>query len=34
MKQGRKNGQGIYYYIDGRVYKGSWVDDQIQGFGV
>lgn len=33
MKKGVKNGQGIYYYLDGRVYKGSWADDQINGFG-
>jgi len=27
MKKGVKSGEGIYYYLDGRVYKGNWVDD-------
>ena len=34
MNHGKKNGQGIYYYADGRVYKGMWTNDEIQGFGV
>lgn len=33
MQAGKRHGQGIFYYIDGRVYKGTWIEDQIQGYG-
>lgn len=33
MKKGVRHGDGIYYYIDGRVYKGTWADDEINGYG-
>lgn len=33
MKNNAKNGQGIYYYLDGRLYKGFWVNDAINGYG-
>jgi hypothetical protein len=33
MRNNKKNGEGIFYYIDGRVYKGTWKDDQIHGYG-
>jgi hypothetical protein len=33
MKRGVRSGEGIYYYLDGRVYKGNWADNQINGFG-
>jgi hypothetical protein len=34
MKFGKKEGDGIFYYIDGRIYKGKWHNDLINGFGV
>ncbi len=34
MNNGSRHGQGIFYYLDGRVFKGSWVDDLITGQGV
>jgi hypothetical protein len=34
MRNGQKNGQGIFYYLDGRVFKGVWVEDEIEGYGV
>jgi hypothetical protein len=34
MKNGVKQGEGIFYYLDGRVYKGSWMNDVISGYGV
>jgi len=33
MRNNQKNGQGIYYYVDGRLYKGFWVNDTINGYG-
>lgn len=33
MRNGKKNGKGIFYYIDGRVYKGAWENDLIHGYG-
>lgn len=33
MLNGNRHGQGIYYYLDGNVYKGTWAEDQIQGQG-
>ena len=24
--QGKMNGNGTYHYIDGRIYKGGWID--------
>lgn len=33
MRNGKKNGQGIFYYLDGRVYKGNWENDFPQGYG-
>ena len=26
---GKMNGNGTYYYVDGRIYKGGW-DDGVQ----
>lgn len=33
MRGHRKNGEGIFYFIDGRVYKGNWSDDEMHGYG-
>ena len=33
MRNGKKNGQGIFYYIDGRMYNGNWENDIIHGYG-
>lgn len=24
--EGKPNGNGTYYYVDGRIYKGGWKD--------
>ena len=29
FKDGKFNGQGTYYFGDGRVWKGLWKDDQF-----
>lgn len=34
MKRGVKDGKGIYYYGDGRVYRGEWKKGKREGFGV
>jgi len=28
MVEGMREGKGIFYYLDGRVYKGEWVHDK------
>lgn len=33
MRNGKKNGEGTFYYADGRVFKGKWENDQIHGYG-
>jgi hypothetical protein len=30
---GKKHGQGIYYFSDGGYYDGQWYEDQMHGFG-
>ena len=30
----KKNGYGIFYFQNGNVYKGEWVNDQKHGKGV
>lgn len=34
FKQGRRNGQGTYTFVDGTVYVGDWVNGKIEGYGV
>lgn len=34
MKNGIREGQGTFYYIDGRVYRGAWHNDMKTGYGV
>jgi hypothetical protein len=29
MRNGKRSGQGIFYFIDGRIYKGALIDDEI-----
>ena len=31
---GKKNGQGVFYYEDGNRYEGTYVDDKRNGQGV
>ncbi len=31
---GKKNGQGTYYYSDGTVYEGNFINGKKKGFGV
>lgn len=33
MVAGLREGKGIYYFVDGRVYKGEWVRDKKEGYG-
>ena len=33
MRVGKKNGEGIFYYLDGRIFKGSWKENEISGYG-
>lgn len=33
-KNGRKHGNGTYYYASGQKYSGDWVNDQKTGKGV
>uniref|UniRef100_T1JAJ0 Phosphatidylserine decarboxylase n=1 Tax=Strigamia maritima TaxID=126957 RepID=T1JAJ0_STRMM len=33
-KDNRKNGYGIYYYINGDTYDGTWKDNQKHGIGI
>jgi len=28
------NGEGAYYWKDGRIYIGNWVDNKINGYGI
>lgn len=28
-----KNGEGIYYYLDGSYYEGKWKEDKCHGKG-
>ena len=32
-ENGKKHGQGIFYYPDGSRYEGSWIDDVRNGTG-
>ena len=29
-----REGKGVFYYLDGRVFKGDWLRDKKEGFGV
>jgi len=31
VKDGKKNGLGMYVYADGSAFKGQWTDDQLEG---
>jgi hypothetical protein len=33
-KEGKADGEGIYYYADGDKYDGKWKDDLKHGYGV
>lgn len=28
MAKGKRQGEGTFYYTDGRIYKGSWHEDK------
>ena len=30
---GSKEGEGVYYYMNGNTYKGSWKKDKKHGYG-
>ena len=30
---GKKHGEGIYKWVDGSEYSGSWAHNKISGFG-
>lgn len=34
MKNGKRSGQGTFYYLDGKVYKGTWENDKKKGYGI
>lgn len=34
MQYGVREGQGTFYYLDKRVYRGSWKNDERCGYGV
>jgi hypothetical protein len=34
MVQGVREGEGAFFYSDGRVYKGEWSQDKKYGYGV
>ena len=34
MQEGRKNGYGVYYYINGNTYTGQWLNDKKHGSGI
>ena len=34
LKNGLKNGKGIYYYVNGNRYEGDWKDDKKEGKGI
>jgi hypothetical protein len=29
FKQGKRNGEGTYYYATGEIYKGGWINGRI-----
>lgn len=31
---GKKHGDGIYHYKSGGKYKGEWIEDRKQGYGI
>jgi hypothetical protein len=33
VRDGKRNGHGIFYYRDGGYYDGHWKDNQMNGFG-
>ncbi len=33
-KDGKQNGKGTYYFVNGHKYTGDWVDHQESGEGV
>jgi antitoxin component YwqK of YwqJK toxin-antitoxin module len=33
MKDGERNGEGVFYYKDGGYYEGQWKDNKMNGFG-
>ena len=34
FKQGKRNGEGTYYFSDGQIYKGELNNGKIEGFGI
>lgn len=34
MENGRKEGRGKYYYVNGAVYDGEWKSDLKDGSGI
>ena len=33
MKNGKRNGEGVFYYRDGGYYDGHWKDNMMNGHG-
>lgn len=33
MRDGRRNGQGTFYYRDGGYYDGHWKENMMNGYG-
>lgn len=34
VKNGKKDGEGTYYYVNGDIYKGGWVGNLKHGNGL
>ncbi|NUM34683.1 MAG: hypothetical protein HUU50_09070 [Candidatus Brocadiae bacterium] len=34
IKDGKRNGYGIFYYLNGNQYEGEWKDDKRNGYGI
>ena len=34
MEAGLRSGEGTFYFIDGRAYRGQWKNDEKNGYGV
>lgn len=33
MKKGKRHGKGEYFYNNGSIYKGEFLEDEKHGFG-
>ena len=34
FKEGKRNGVGLFYYSNGEIYVGEWLNDLKHGFGL